>query len=468
MYKVALLVVGALLALSCYHRAIHFDDAWFAEQAYWLIHDGRVRSELFRGYNGWEKQIYVFHKLFIYTEAALMRLVGVSLESCRLLSLLCGVGTGALIWHYCRRYSREAQWLSLLLYFGCGVLIRYFAINRPEIMYTLLGLASYLLLDREAGKRRMPALAGLLAGMAALTHLNGVIYLAAGGLWLLMHKEWKNSLVFGIAGGITLSLYGLDALVNGEFAILIGQFLQDPATQSNLLWTEKLRVMLDYQRLFFHSHREVPLTVLALVCGLFLRTQVSLLKGGVRLYLGLLIVAFLLLTKSNFDFYYILFVPWLVLLVAEAATQPLADRPRWQRRTGRVALAGYSVMSLMVLGQVLAENRSTPYTPDYNAELASHMPLRHTLVIAPLSFFFGQMENYQIRGLAAYHLREKRQGKIPLARFFAEAHGKGVEYIISDEEANASYLIPMNAPGKIGAYRRVFQDEFTSLYARQR
>ena len=457
-----------LLAITCYHRAIHFDDAWFAEQSYWLLRDGHVRSELFWGYNGWGKQIYVFHKLFIYAGAALMWLPGVSLASCRMLGVLCGIGMGALIWQYSRRFSREAQWLSLLLYFGCGALIRYFAINRPEIMCTMLGFASFLVLDREAGQPRRTALAAFLAGLAALTHLNGLIYLTAGGLWLLLQKDWRSSLVFGTIGGLTLSFYGLDALLDGNFAELIRQFVHDPATQSNLRWTEKSRVMLSYQQLFFHSHYEFPLTVLALLCLPGFRRRALSQSNGIRLYLGLLFVVFLLLTKSNFNFYYILFIPWLVLLVAQTATQLLPHCPRWSRRVARVLLVGYLGSTLLALGQVLAENLATPYTPVYNAQLVKHMPNQQTLVIAPLSFFFGQTENFQIRGLAAYHLREKREGKIPLSEFFAEARQNAVEYIVTDGKAHANYHVPLDAPSRIGAYRRVFQDEQTSIYARQR
>lgn len=464
-YYIVLPLLLVVLGITCYHRAIHFDDAWFAEQSYRLLRDGYVRSELFRGYNGWEKQIYVFHKLFIYAGAALMWLPGVSLASCRVLTILCAIGMGGLIWQYSRRFSREAQWLSLLLYFGCGVLIRYFAINRPEIMCTMLGFASFMMLDREAGQSRRTALAAFLAGLAALTHLNGLIYLAAGSLWLLLRKDWQSSLVFGAVGGMTLSLYGLDALLDGNFAELIRQFVHDPATQSNLSWNEKLRVMLSYQQLFFHSHYEFPLTVLALLCLLGFRRRALSQSNGIRLYLGLLFVVFLLLTKSNFNFYYILFIPWLVLLIAQTATQLLPEQLRW---AAKALLIGYLGSALLAMGQVLAENLATPYIPDYNARLANHMPNQQTLVIAPLSFFFGQMQNFQIRGLAGYYLREKREGDIPLEDFFAEARQNSVEYILTDEKANANYFIPPNAPDQIGGYRRIFQDEWTSIYARQR
>ncbi len=61
-FKVSLLLlIGALLVTCCY-RTEHFDDAWFAEQSYWLVKDGWVRSELFRGMNGWEDRIYVVRR----------------------------------------------------------------------------------------------------------------------------------------------------------------------------------------------------------------------------------------------------------------------------------------------------------------------------------------------------------------------------------------------------------------------
>jgi hypothetical protein len=463
-YSAALICLLVALAATGYRRYVHFDDAWFAEQSYWLLRDGRVRSELFRGYNGWENQLYVFHKLFIYAGAGMMRLLGMSLAASKLLTSLCACLTGWLIWQYARRGSREEQWLAVLLYFGCGTIIRYFCVNRPEIMCMTLGFASYLALDQPAEQRPRSFLAGVLAGLAALTHLNGLIYVVAGGFWLLIRTGWRTTLWFGLAGGLTVSLYALDALLAGQVATLVGQFVHDPATQSNFRLSDKISVMLNYHQLWFHSVYEIPLSVLALLSLLVFRRFVRW-SQPIVLYLCLLVITFWLLSKSNFDFYYILFVPWLVLLTVHYLPDYWPTLTLGKQRTGRVLLAGYVAVSIVCVAFVLVENYTRPHVESYNAQLARHMPRHHTRIIAPITFVFGQIDAYQIHGLTYYELLEKRSGPLPLSRFFAQADSSRVEYVVSDGLQNASYVIPLDAPARIGAYTRIFRDDRTSIYA---
>lgn len=456
-----LLFVGLLV--TCYHRTEHFDDAWFAEQSYWLVQDGQVRSELFRGLNGWEDRIYVFHKLFIYAGALVMSALGFSLTASKLLTTLCAFVAGYLIWRYNSRASPQQQWLAVVLYFGCGTIIRYFAINRPEMMCMALGFGSYLALDRSDNRAPTVWLAGILAGLAALTHLNGLIYLVAGAVWLLIRFGWSSALWFSLLSGLTLSLYGIDALVDGRLPMMIDQFINDPATQSNFRLTDKLSVMLNYHQLFFHSHGEVPLSALCIICLLLCRKNVRIFQP-VLLYFTLLFFSFWSLTKSNFDFYYILFVPWLVLIVAELLTVYLPTKPSWQQRVGKGALLIYYGFAIFCIGKVLVENYTVPYLTTYNEVLAQHMPHRQTKVIAPISFFFGQMNKYNIHGLSYYSALHKQAS---LDEFFQLADHEHAHYVVSDGYLTASYVIPLQAPARIGAYKRIFRDNMTSIYEHQ-
>ncbi len=461
--RVGFFLLLGLLLLSCYQRTEHFDDAWFAEQSYWLVRDGWVRSELFRGLNGWENRIYVFHKLYIYTSALFMRVLGFSLPASKLLTTLCALTTGYLIWRYNRQTSKRQQWLGLLLFAGCGTIIRYFAVNRPEMMCMLLGFSSYYVLSQQPDRSGRAGLAGLLAGMAALTHLNGLIYVGAGLIWLIIREGGRPALWFAIASGATLSLYAADALWDGHLGIMIDQFVHDPATRANFNLADKWQVMLDYHQLLFHSHGEVPLSVLVIL-GLLFGGKQGRLSSPTVLYLLLLVVGFWLLTKSNFDFYYILFVPWLALVAARSFTEGTAGKPVWQRRAGVAVVLIYYGFSLFTAGQVLAENRTVPYMPHYNAQLAQHMPRTQTTIIAPIGFFFDQMETYHIHGLSYY---SALHGHRSLPEFFALADQQKAAYVVSDGYENASYVIPLNAPERIGAYKCIFRDRMTSIYERQ-
>ncbi|PMD91404.1 hypothetical protein BWI97_21490 [Siphonobacter sp. BAB-5405] len=462
-YRFLIFLFTGLLILTFYHRTEHFDDAWFAEQSYWFVKEGKVRSELFRGFLYWDERIYVFHKLFIYTGAFLMGVVGFSVAGSKVISILFGTIAAGLIWKYTERESREQQWLALLLYLGCGTLIQYFCINRPEIMCMTLGFASYLCLDRPGGRLPHVGWAGVFAGMAALTHLNGLIYLAAGALWLLLRTDWRKTLVFAGVGGFVLSLYLLDALLDQRVDRMVWQFVEDPAMQYTRTLSDKLKVMVDYHQLFFHSQHEAALTALVVLTIIFARKHLSLTQP-ILLYLLLLVVFFWLLTKSTFAFYILLFVPWFAILVATYA--PAFLRTQVQKRVARVILSAYVLIGLFTIGEVVYENYTVPYQQTYNEHLARLMPEKNSRVIAPLSFFFGQMENYQIRSLS-YYCSLRDRPPLTLPEFFDLADREKVKYIISDDPLNSSYYIPLDTPERMGAYIRIFKDDRTVVYQHQ-
>ena len=467
-YQTAILLLLGGLFITFFHRAEYYDEAWFAEQSYWFIRDGQVRSELFRGYNGWENGIYVFHKLFVYVR----RIRNVCYGRNRINQQTGSYPLWLTRWVFgmatrqvCT--AREQQWLSIFLYFGCGTLIRYISVNRPETMCMALGFASYLALDPPGySARPRPILAGLLAGLSALTHLNGIIYLLAGAIWLFVKLGWRLAFLFAIAGALTLSLYGLDAILDGNIALLIKQFLNDPATQQNLHLSDKLSVLMDYHQIFFYGQNEIALTALVILCGIAFRKHIHWTEP-VFLYTLLLLISFWLLTKSITDIYFLLFVPWFAILGAGWLVNYLPMQPAWQKRTSQVLLFIYGLITILQFVFVITENRNTADTEVHNSLLASYMPHKQTKVIAPIEFFFGQMDTYKILGLTYYYFLEKEKGTIPLDTFFQRAAQDNVAYIISDHRLNASYDIPLNAPLQIGVYRRVFQDSLNTIYARQ-
>lgn len=464
-YSIILIVFLVGLLLTFINRAEYYDEAWFAEQSFWLIRSGHVKSELFRGYNGWENRLYVFHKLFIYAGALVMRVTGISVATSKIVSLFFGLSGGYLVWLHERNAAPEQKYLSLSLYIGCGTLIRFVSVNRPETMCMALGFASYLALDSPGASRPKPLLAGMLAGLAALTHLNGIMYLLAGAIWILIKTGFRPTALFAVAGTLTLSLYGLDAMLDGNVAVLIQQFQYDPATQENLNLAAKLSVMADYHQIFFHSQNEAALSVLILSCGMLFRKQIRF-SQSISVYTILLILSFWLLTKSDTDIYFLLFVPWLSILAAHWIVTYMNSQPIWQKKFIQFLLVVYCVVAIIQIREVLLENKTAPNTENHNALLATYMPHYHTKIIAPIEFFFGQMDNYKISGLTYYYLREREKGKIPLQTFFQLANQNNVEYIISDYGQDASYDIPVDAPAQIGVYYRVYQDKWNSIYAR--
>ncbi len=169
--------------------------------------------------------------------------------------------------------------------------------------------------------------------------------------------------------------------------------------------------------------------------------------------------------KCEFMIYFLLFLPWLTILAANWLADYTGGQPVWQQRFVQILLALYCIVAIIQIREVIMENKTAPDIEVHNALLASYMPRHHTKIIAPIEFFFGQMDTYKIRGLTYYYLLERDTKKISLSTFFQLANQDGVMYIISDHRLNASYDIPVNAPAKIGAYHRIFQDELNTIYA---
>ena len=470
-YYLAISGLAFLFACTLPHRIEHFDDAWFAEQVYWLLKDGWVRSEFFRGLNFWEDQLYVFHKAFIYVQAPILYLSGFSVIGAKTTPLLFALmGLGLLLYYF--RGQGEAQALAVALYLGCGTLVLFSFDNRPETMVMALGFASYVVMSgRRAGYGSWLA-AGGLAGLAALTHLNGLVYVVAGVAYLVMQRGWRPALAFALTGGFVTSLYFLDAVLNGQLERLVYQFIHDPVTSSNQHLASKVEVMLSYHHTFFHSEGELPLSlvlILVLVV-LSLRPATRRSLSPAAQYLLLLLGIFWLLTKSNTSYYYLLFVPFIVVVLTEYLVGAAAHWLPWQRAVVMSLLALYPAGAVLRAYNLLKENQTYPPTEVENARLAAYMPKQGSRIIGPLDLFFGQMENYRIHSLTYYSYINKKDyhNQLSLDSFFALAAQDSAEYVVTDHRhLNYVYLVPANAPARIGHYERVFRDDWHSVYRRR-
>lgn len=462
-YYAAVGLVAALFIGSLLNRHLHFDDAWSAEQAFWLRRDGYVHSELFRGFGGWENRLYIFHKGYIYALAAVTAVLGERLWAVKSAALLFAVGGLLLLLRYFRGQA-EAQWLATGLYLGCGTLMLFGFAGRPETMVMFFGLASYLVLSKAKGPAAY-ALAGGLAGVAGLTHPNGVLYMAAGALWLLWGGAgWRPVSWFAIPSAIVLGLFGLDAALAGELPVLASQFLHYPVVAPNLHWLSKLKVMADYHSLFFHSEGEATLSVLLLLTLLLAGRRASVLRlSPAGRYLLLLVGLFWLLTKSPTAYYFLLFVPFCCIVIVETALAHFPQMPRPRQLALLLVLALYPLGSAARFRHIWRENHAYPPAEAENARLAAHMPRHGAKVIAPLDFIFGQFEQYRIRGLTFLAAQST-----PLPQVFQRAASDSVEYIITDyRTVNDVYHIPPDAPSRIGQYQRVYQDAWHGVYVRQ-
>lgn len=471
-----LFVCIGLAILTYIHRNPTGDDAWFAEQAYWLEKTGIVRSNFFSGVLGWDTQLLVSHKLFLLFGAGLVRLFGDNLIVFQLVGLNFFILLIAQIIAYVQNREQTAMsWnllALLLLIFTNRLLIKMSFENRPELMLAALGFGSFLCINAvqssrdshssRRGEWKWAALAGLLAGMAMLTHLNGVVYLMAGFITLLYLRQVGAALVFGLAGGLTGLLYFADVLmVENGFAIWFYQFRNDPATQNAFGLSAKLWVMLTYPSLFFQTPEVMALPILLIILLLRNRRYLRQLPQPLVIYSLALLASFWLITKKNSGLYTVLFIPFMLLFVYELyRLRPLWDRPV------KVALAAYLVIGLYGTVEIIYKNITQPYLPHAYAELRSRLP-NHATGLVPLTFFFNEYDEHPyLVSYDSYHFQYKPAQYTP-AHLAQWAERSDLDFMVMDYRTGQEPYYPKPGTKTLEAFRLTFFNGRFAVYQRK-
>jgi hypothetical protein len=213
--------------------------------------------------------------------------------------------------------------MLLFLIFGNISLVTMSFENRPEIILAVLGFASFLCLDKSSNY--LAALAGILAGLALLTHLNGIVFVVAGFFLLLKTKRWNDLIFYSITSFLVSILYFLDVFLSDQFQLWYYQFTHDPALVSSLGIKHKLLVMLKFPLIFVGSFKEVGVTLILLTLLFLNKSRLKDLPKNVLYYLLFSILTLWMITKSVTGFYQLLFLPLLMVLILELLNFLKAD-----------------------------------------------------------------------------------------------------------------------------------------------
>ncbi len=454
-----------LTGLTYWHRYPTGDDAWFAEQSYWLQKAGVIRSEFFRGILGWENQLLVSHKLFLLVGAVLIRVFGYHLPVVQFVGFICFcVLVAQLIYYVRQREQFHPAWYVLAvlgLVFGNRVLVRMSFENRPELMLAALGFGSFLCLQSRRLTMPKTTLAGLLAGMALLAHLNGVIYLVAGLGLLLYRRQYKNGLVFAVAGGLTGLLYFADVLqAENGLAVWYYQFRNDPATQDAFGLGAKLLVMLTYPKLFFESPEQAALSLLLVFLLWHQRRFIKTGNTALNVYALCLLVTFWVLTKKSSGTYLPLFMPFMLALVYELYSQ----KP-FKNMALHVVLALYFVIGLVGTVEIIYKNFTQPYLPVAYERLRSQIGSGRSGLV-PLTFFFNEYERYRRLLSSENYKHHARPGITPAADMATWARHRNVDFILMDYAYRPEYFYPEPGTKALPYYRLTYFDNRFAVYER--
>jgi len=459
--RVGLLVLAGLALASLVHRSCFIDDAWHGERAYWLAREGAVRSELFRGQLDYGERMFVFHKFFTLSGAAFIRLFGWSLYTLKSVSLaFFGVFLG-LLWRYCHRFESPTVFpLAALLLLAHGLVGLHIFVYRPEVMLMTLGFGSFVLLRSflEEGRRAELVGSALLAGLCVLTHLNGLMFIAAGSLLLMLRRRPGPAAFFAVAASSVGALYLADAAIAGKTATLWRQLRTDPVLAERFSGPgARLAAVLSEHERYFHSRTEISFAVLFLAVVATTGGPAALRRSPLVPYVLGLAAALALLAPDQQAYYAIPLLPYLTLIAADGLVNGL-PRLGLTRRVIVVALFWlYALNGAAHLGRIIATNEETA---GRNRALAKRIGHPGTTVVATLPFIFNEIENYTVRGLTSYWVRTGfGRHPIPPEELFEDARRVGAQYVVMSREDLKFSGWPEGTLRASGSgYRRIYQD----------
>lgn len=462
---VFLCLLFILTGLTYYHRNPTNDDAWFGEQSYWFYKEGIIRSEFFTGILGWEKQLLVSHKLFLIFGSGLIKLFGFNLPVLQFVGLIFFyVMIGGILTYIRKTEAEYSSWymlMILILIYSNRLLIKMSFENRPEIMLASLGLLSFLFIYFAKNQHWKIALAAVLAGLAALAHLNGVIYLIAGFLTLVFLKRYRQAVIFWVFGVMTASAYFIDVLqAEDGLSVWYYQFRNDPATQNAFGLWPKLFVMLTYLKVFFIPLENLALSLLFVFILWRQRNYILDLPANLRIYTMCLFISFWLINKRNTAYYMILFIPFMLLIIYELyRLKPFIDNKL------KGVLIIYFVIGIYGMGQIIHKNLSLEYLPQAYTKLRGHIPVNE-LGLVPITFFFNEYEHYpNLLNHENYGYYDSRSSD-PVTRIADWAHKKNVGFILLDYKYRPEYFHPKPNTKKIPFYKLSFFDGRFAVYTK--
>lgn len=447
-FKIVVAATALLFIFSLWHRQPDIDDAWIGEHAYWMAKEGFVKSELMHGITGQHIRHIVHHKFFTLLGAGFIKVFGFSLYSLKSVSLAALIVFLLIFIRYLNKnFSKDAVWLGILLITVNALVFQYAFVYRPEIVVMTFGFASFIFLEK-AMLNPLPGkyliFSGLLAGLAAATHLNGIIYISAGGLILLFNRRPLAALIFGVSAIPAAAVYFYDFTREYNFSYWMYQIADAPALHK----VQELPEFLSFldrpfreQRRFLHSPKEISMTAL-LIFALIVSRKKFLKISFPGLYLLLLVLSLMIFSVHSTTKYLLLYVPVIMVIVVRSLA-PLLDKvdTEFAVRQQSTRLKYWAILLLTIYLGIQTywniNNTISKYNPSANRELAvRHFgnETQNLNVLAPMNFIFNEIENFnRIQGDLGFADMQKLG--IPI-------HGK---YLLKySDSLNLDYLIITN------------------------
>ncbi|MEN0059443.1 MAG: hypothetical protein AAGB31_11460 [Bdellovibrio sp.] len=452
-----------LFVWSLWKRVIHVDDAWLAEYSYFYNIYGYVKSEAMRGFLGAENKLYVYHKILAVEGAWLIHWFGFRPYVLKALSLVYLLPSLWLVHRLYLRHSLEKKnaWLLAALFLSFFHIVNLSFTFRPEMQLLCWGLLSYLLLESysEQHKRVFLLLSAFLAGWTVAVHLNGLIYVGTGVLWLAWRRRFKDSFLYGVIGSWGLFFYFLfDAHSGAELQASWQQLRQwrDVST-ADYGWSLLIR-LLEEQGRFLHSPAEMVYTFYLLLLLIPARKMLWRQHKGLVVYTGILTFCLAELSHGKNTNYLLYGFPFFLVLGLSSFEELLKK----ERRTLAWTAVGVFLVGSWTTSLKTFYKREEMFA-EY-AQVAATLP-ESARLLGPIYYIFHKTPHQNLQNFI--HLRDQVEAGLFTASpelLFEKAEEFGNSYVILDVsnenffkvegEAYGNYIL---APEQPSPHLKIFK-----------
>ncbi len=411
-FLIALLLISIAVALlTLWQREIGTDDAWFAEQSYWFAQNGYVKSELFRGMNQVENRHLAYHRLHVWQGALVAKLFNWSaytFKSILLFYFIILLISSYLFIKTHKIFTERSEYiLFYLLTIAYAILIKLSFTYRPDIIVMVFGFLSFFMVFSAIKTEHLynSIFAGIFAGLAVLTHLNGIIFIVAGSMVLLLSKKYRLFFYFSTTSFVVSLLYLIIIQDKADLLLYLLQMKNNPALSEKdfSFFGSTLKLLSSYKS-YFHKGSDASYTLLFV---LVFWTQRKLIFNDENLriifiYFISAAISLALLSPGAKSLYLVYNVPYVFLLIA-ILYKHMYEQSIVRQRIFTVMLC---LFFLTQWGESISLfNKKTPGLPAMHVNVVKTLGMQPgDRIVAPIIFVFNEMENFTIQCFHVYRV----------------------------------------------------------------
>lgn len=462
--SVILVLAAIFFLLSFHNRYIEDDEAVLGEYSYYFLHEGIVRWKTMPDILNFDSRVYPHHRFFTWFGAFIIQIFGWSIDALKASTLLWYTLFFLLLYKYFQLTTLENKKqhfviAAFIIFTAPIILLKAFSF-RPDVLLMTEGLAALFFLKRYriTGVLSNAMIAGAIAGLAFLTHLNGVAFCVTGFFFLLLFKEFKALLIFTVSGAVVGGLYFIELLPPGNFDAFIYQLTNWPTVNHgenyigggflSIIGDRVLKLFSEHQR-FFWGDKVIAFSGLFFIALLFNFRAIKK-KDKEVLYYILILIPALNIFGSHVAERYLLFYYGPMAIISAIWLYDLQFRKSIALKLLTLAVVALHLF-FGVKMLIKIEERSSDSTKIHQ-EVLSSLEDPEAQILAPYAFIYDELERYDLYAFKTYeYLQEDIETPMSQEYFFRKASSLGMDYIIIDKEQRERRYMKWLADGEIEA-----------------